>query len=859
MSELPTGTVTFLFTDVVGSTQLLHELGSGHDAVFAAHQGLLRATFDAHHGYEVDAQGDAFFVAFGRASDALACAVAAQRALAAYSWPNDHRIEVRMGLHVGEPRIVEGHYVGLDVHRAARVAATGHGGQIVLSEAVRSLVGDVLPSGTTLRDLGLQRLKDLPQTEHLYDVLIDGLRQDFPPLKTLEARPHNLPIPPTPLTGREKELTAIEELVRRETVRLVTLIGPGGTGKTRLSLQVAMDVLEDFHDGAYFVDLSPITDPELVVSTIAQTLGAREQGSRPLLDLLKDYLREKHLLLLLDNFEQVMGAARVVAELLGAARKLKVLVTSREVLHLRGEHDYAVPPLTVPTGKPLPPLEHLTQYEAVRLFIERAQAVKGDFEVTSVNAPAVAEICYRLGASLKVLTGGARDLPARQQTLRDAIAWSYNLLSESEQALFRQMAVFVGGFTLDAAEAVCSPNGELEMNVTDGVAGLVDKSLLRSVEGYNGEPRFAMLETIREYAAEQLEASGEGEALHARHAAYFLHLAEAAEPELLGPAQIEWRNRFATEQANLRASLTWSLKTGHADIVLRTASALVPYWEWQGLLSEGQQWLEQGLKHDGGGVAVQLQAKALNAQGVLAFRQAMIEEAMQLAQQALAVAERLNDDGIAASSLRILGILALWTRDFEVAVAMHEESLERYRRVGDLAGESAELTNLGLGYSLRGEYNRAQPLFVESMNMVKRYGDNAGIARTLLIWSSCAYLGGEYGEAAQWLREALRIFEEVKDLWSFAFGLYVAAGVMESRAHLLEAARLLGANAAQNVTLRMEWTGWLPYDVILQRVRAGLDDDAFAEAFEEGRGMTLDEALTYAREWLSKAELNHLE
>src|SRR5258708_22672847 len=479
MSKLPTGTVTLLFTDIEGSTHLLQQLGEQYTSVLSEYRDLLRTAFSEHHGYEVDTQGDGFFVVFVRAREAILATVAAQRALITHSWPEGVVVRVRMGLHTGEPSLIGEGYVGLDVHYAARIMSAGYGELVLLSQTTRELVKNDLPDGISLRDLGEHRLKDLQRPIHLYQLVIVGLPADFPPLKTLDSRPNNLPVQLTPLIGREKEVATVQNLLQREDVRLVPMTGPGGTGRTRFGLQVAADLSDLFPDGVYFVNLATISDPTLVVSTIAQTLDLKETGDQPLLDLLKGYLRDKHILLLLDNFEQVASAALQVADLLTTCPKLKVIVTSRAVLHVRGEQEFPVPPLAVPDPQHLPDLVALSQYEAVALFVSRAQATNPTFQLTVSNASTIAEICVRLDGlplaielaaarakvlspqvllaklerRLQVLTQGSVDLPERQQTLRNTLAWSYDLLSPQEQRLFRQLSVFLGGFTLEAVEA----------------------------------------------------------------------------------------------------------------------------------------------------------------------------------------------------------------------------------------------------------------------------------------------------------------------------------------------------------------------------------------------------------------------
>ncbi len=554
-TDFPAGTVTLLFTDIEGSTCLLQQVVDQYAHLLVDYRRLLRAAFHQWWGHEVDSQGDAFFVAFERATDAVSAAVTVQRALASHGWPEGVTVRVRMGLHTGEPQLSSEGYVGLDVHYAARIMRAGHGGQVLLSQTTRELVVHNLPQGVSLRNLGEHRLKDVERPSHLFQLDIAGLPAGFPPLKTLGAHLNNLPAQPTPLIDREQEMARICQLLRRENVRLLTLTGTGGVGKTRLGLETAARLLDEFAGGVCFVPLATISDPDLVVPAIAQTLGVREAGDWLLMERLKAYLRNRRLLLFLDNFEQVLQAAPRLSELLQACPELKMLVTSRAVLHVYGEHEFPVLPLPVPDLSHLPESEALAQYAAVALFLQHAQAVKPGFQMTPANARAIASICARLDGlplaielaaarvkllspqallarlahRLEVLTSGARDVPARQQTLRNTLAWSYNLLDAEEQRLFRRLSVFVGGCTLEAVEAVYTTLGDMAAPVLDGVASLIDKSLLQKVEQEGEELHLLMLETIREYALECLAASGEMEVTQQAHAVYYLALAEEAE------------------------------------------------------------------------------------------------------------------------------------------------------------------------------------------------------------------------------------------------------------------------------------------------------------------------------------------
>jgi predicted ATPase/serine/threonine protein kinase/DNA-binding CsgD family transcriptional regulator len=538
--DLPIGTVTLLLMDIEASTRLLQQLGEHHAAVLADFQQLLRTIFYQCHGHEVDMQGDALFVAFARATDAVSAAIAVQRALADHPWPEGISVRIRAGLHTGEPLLTPEGYVGPDVQQAIRIMNAGHGGQILLSQTTTNLVEQDLPDDVKLDDLGEHRFTDLGRPKRIFQLSISDIPANFPPLKTLATYPNNLPVQHTPFIGREQEVAAVCDLLRRENTRLLTLTGPGGTGKTRLALQAAAELCETFTDGVFFVNLAPISDPAFVVRITAETLGIQEGADWSLLERLKENLWQKHVLLLLDNFEQVASAAVQVVDLLAACLQLKVMVTSREVLHVRAEREFPVPPLPLPDPKRLPDLTALSHYTAVALFTQRAQAVKSDFQLTNANARAIAEICARLDGlplaielaaariklllpqallarldqRLDVLTGHWRDVPARQQTLRNTIAWSYNLLDAQEQRLFRLLSVFVDGCTLQEVERLCVAldGREAAGQMVDRVALLIDKSLVQQIEQEGQELRLVMLETIREYAMECLIVNGELEA-----------------------------------------------------------------------------------------------------------------------------------------------------------------------------------------------------------------------------------------------------------------------------------------------------------------------------------------------------------
>lgn len=788
MRDLPTGTITLLFTDIEGSTQLLHQLGDEYGELLASCRALLRSAILEQRGHEVDTQGDAIFAVFARASDALSAAVAAQRAFASSSWPQGVAVRVRMGLHTGEPsRVAEG-YVGLDVHRAARIMSAAHGGQVLLSQTTRDLIAHEGAEGVSLRDLGEHRLKDFEQTMRLYQAVIAGLPADFPSLKTLDGRTDTLPVPPTVLIGRENEVAQIKKLLRREVVRLVTLTGPGGTGKSRLSIQVAAGLQDAFKGGVFFVLLAPIADPILVLPTIAQVLGIRDGEGKEQALRVVETLQQRPVLLVLDNFEQVVGAAGQVADLLASCPQLKVLVTSREALHVRAEHEFAVPPLTLPDPAHLPRLVTLAHISSVALFVQRVQAVKPEFRLTAANAREVAEICVRLdglplaielaaarmkllspqallarmGQLLTLLAGGARDMPTRQQTLRNTISWSYRLLNVQEQRLFRWLSVFVGGCTLQAAETVCAGVG-VEMN---DITSLIDKSLLRSIEqlGENGgEPRLLMLETIREYGQELLASGGEAADVRQAHAEYFLQLAEEAVPELDGPLLTSWLGYLEQEHDNLRAALHWFLEAGQASVALRLCSALERFWVVRGYRTEGRRFLEQALAGSAG-VAPSVRAKALLAAARLSFMQSDYDRGKALAQESLALFRELGDKRGIALALNRLGIAAWRRADFPTAQVLMEEDLALYRELRSPDRIAWSLFALGLLNIKQGEYTRASASFEEGLALFRKLDNKRGIAASLTQMAAALFASqGDQTMVYPLLTQGLSLDREVGD------------------------------------------------------------------------------------------------
>ena len=901
VTNLPTGTVTFLFSDIAGSTRLLQQLGPQYAEALATHQALLRAAFAAHHGQEVDTQGDSFFAAFPTAPAALAAAAQAQHALAAHSWPASWpagaTVRVRIGLHTGAPVLAAKRYVGLDVHRAARIAAAGHGGQILLSQATRDLAEADLPDGARLVDLGEHQLKDLQRPEHLYQLLLPHLPADFPPLRTLDRAHHNLPVQLTPLVGRREAVGQISELLTRDDVRLVTLTGPGGIGKTRLAVQVAAEVVDHFADGVYLVALGPIADPDLVMSAIAQTLGLRDLGSVAPEDSLKTYLADKTLLLVLDNVEHVIAAAPRIMQVLTACPRLTVLATSRVSLHLRGEHEFAVPPLDLPARRRArarasltqADLASLTTYAAVALFIERAQAVKRDFTVTNANAPAIAEICARLdglplaielaaarvrlltpqallarlSSRLKLLTGGPRDLPERQQTLRNAIAWSHDLLAPQEQILFRRLAVFAGGCTLEAAETICAAPAAappLATDTLDSLDSLAAQSLLRQHDpqhdpddGENeneNEPRFQMLETIREYGLEQLRAHGEAEALQQAHLVYYRTLAEHTAQQFFSAREAPWFAMLEREHDNFRAALGWAREQSDATEGLRLAGALAHFWFTYGYLSEGREWLEgllalpQPAAAPEDIVPADVRARALYGAGDLATWQGDFDHATTRLEQSLTLARSAGDRGLVVDALNRLGVTAVQQGNSEQSAQWFEESLMVARELGDLTHLLGPLNNLGEVAYMLGDYARAAAFYEEALANSRQVGDRR-VHVMLGNLGNVARHQGNMVKAEALYRESLDAARALGDPRAIAESLEGMSMVRAMAGDGVRAARLFGAATAARdlIGAPQPPTEREDRDVALRPARDALGEAAWQQAFAGGRALSLEQAL----------------
>jgi predicted ATPase/class 3 adenylate cyclase len=809
--RLPAGTVTFLFTDIEGSTRLLKELGDDYADALAEHRRVLRAAFARHGGVEVDTQGDSFFVAFARASDALAAAADGRVAL------SDGPIRVRMGLHTGEPLLVDDDYVGIDVHRAARIAAAGHGGQILVSQSTRELA-----RAEGLRDLGEHRLKDLTAAERIHQ-LGEG---DFPPLKSLNQT--NLPPQPTPLVGRRRELREVIDALRVS--RLLTLTGAGGSGKTRLALQAAAELVEEFLDGVWFVSLASLRDPNLVEPTIAHVLGARDD--------LEEFFQGKKLLLLLDNLEQLLPEiAPWIAQL-----DVPVLATSRERLHIRGEQEYPVPTLPVD--------------DAIVLFTQRARQLNPTFEpdeyVTEIarrldGLPLALElaaarakvlkprdILRRLGRSLELLTAGTHDAPERQRTLRATIEWSFALLAEPEQRVFGRLGVFAGSFDVEAAWEIAGAD-------LDTLQSLLDKSLLRNTE----ELRFFLLETIREYALERLDSSREAETLQQRHAMHYVALAEQGQRALRGPDSLLWLDRLGHDHQNLRAALAWSLARTEQDVTLRLVGALWLFWILRGHVREGRRWAADAVASSSD-LRTPTRARALFGASEMARAQGDYRAAVELKETALPLFRDLGEDGSVASVLSDLGAIAAQAGEYERAGTLHEEALSTRRALGDAFGIAHALMGLGRLARSKGRYAEAAKIFEECADSFREVGSSVDLASALheLGLTYCSV--GDTDRAAEALHRALELAREMQDIPGTMWSLQSLAGMALARDDAAGAARLLGI-----VDRLQEETGIAMLDDMerertLAAARACLGDEMFTTSFSEGREVSVEEALAVA-------------
>ncbi len=798
--EPKTHLATFLFTDIEGSVKLWESAPEKMKVALQQHHEILKEAISSNGGEAFQIVGDAVCSVFPTAPSAISAAVTAQRRLHQEQWDLPSPIRVRMGIHTGEAErtskdsLTGGYASNPTMNCVARVLNAGHGGQILLSLVTKELIEDSLPMNTALRDMGEHRLKNITRPEHLFQLNIAGLPSDFPPLNTLDSARHNLPLQLTSFIGREKEIADVIRLL--EKARLVMLTGPGGTGKTRLSLQVANELLDQYPDGAWFVELAPISDPSLVASTIAAALNLPAEMQRPAIDMLCDYLREKELLIVLDNCGHLVEAcAQMVNRLLHAAPKFRILASSREALGIAGEVSYRVPSLGLPDIKDVPTVESLNQYEAVQLFIERATSAVSTFSVTNENVSAIAQICHcldgiplaielaaakvralsvdqiakRLDDRFRLLTGGSRTALERHQTLRATLDWSHNLLSPEEQILFRRLSIFVNGWTLEGAESVCSDestsDGIRSEDIQNLLEHLVNKSLV-SAEDWQSETRYRMLETMRQYADEKLIEAGETGNLCERHLEYYLNLAESAAPHLLKPEQLEWLARLEAEHENIRAALERSLGLERPEYALRLAAALGDFWHLHCYWNEGATRLESALAKPAQELTAAektARARALYQDAELASDLDDLERLQVSAEASLALCATGMDRRDLAIARFYVGIAFHRHEDYENARPLLEQSLTEFRELKDLFWGAITQRWLSIILVARGEksWKSWGETINQDLELARRTGERLNLASVLVDCGEWAWTDDQIDEAEAHLSEAQTLYEQI--------------------------------------------------------------------------------------------------
>ena len=870
------GVVTFLFTDIEGSTRLWEEQPERMQVAVASHDAIARAAVEHHRGRIVKMAGDGVHAVFDDPLDGVEAALQLQQELADPAATGGIALHVRCGLHAGVDERRDNDFFGRAVNRAARISGVAHGGQVLLSQAVASLVRDRLRQGSSLRDLGTVRLRGLTTPEQVFQLVHPELRVEFPSLRSLEATPNNLPLQVTSFVGRERELADVKRLLAG--TRLLTLLGVGGIGKTRLSLQVALEVMDDYPDGAWFVELAPLSDPELVQQAVASVLGVKEEAGRPLLEALEKHVASRNELLILDNCEHVVHACAELAErLLQAGRQLKILTSSREHLHVAGETTYLVPTLGIPDPSDAPTPETLSEYESIRLFVDRAVAAQPAFTVTERNARPITEICRRLDGiplaielaaarvralsidtiaerlndRFRLLTGGSRTALPRQQTLRALIDWSYDLLTDQERALFRRLAVFAGGWTLDAAEAV-GTDGEIERTgVLEALIKLVEKSLV--VSEFEGR-RYRLLETIRQYAQERLKDSGEDMQARARHFAFYSALAERARPELVGPQQAAWLSLLDTERENLLVAHRWcdSAETG-GELGLKLVSSVWRYWMFRGLLALGYRITVEAISRVGAQRSTHTRCRALFDAGQLACVMARYGEARKHLDESLEIARAIEDKRRVAEVLQPLGLASLGQGDVVAARAYLEEALTLAQQLDNKREIAAALNALAQVHRLQANLIAAESLYKQVLTLARELGDRESIAIGLLNLAMVSVGRGAAPRASTMLLEALSIAREIGSRPAGQSVLEVSAGVAAALCDWAHATRFYGAaeeHAAQT-GLRRDPADEAFLEPLIARARATMGGAAFVAGDKAGRSLSYEEAMDETRAWLA--------
>ena len=864
------GVTTFLFTDIEGSTRLWDREHERMALALARHDTIVRAAVVENRGVVVKMSGDGAHAAFDDPLDALSATLQLQLELADPAATHDVALRVRCGLHAGVTERRDNDFFGGAVNRAARIMSIAHGGQILLSQAVATLVGERLPPGAALRDLGAVRLRGLESPERVFQLVHPRLRQEFPALRALEATPNNLPQQLSSFVGRERELAEIGKLLR--STRLLTLTGAGGLGKTRLTLHIAADLLDEFSDGVWFVELAPLSDARLVPQAVASALGATEEVGRPVIEALVKLAAERRMLLILDNCEHLIDAsAELARQLLQAGPHLKILASSREPLRLSGETIYPVPALATPDGTQPITVERLAQFEAARLFADRAAAAQPSFRLTAQNAAAVADICRRLdgiplalelaaaharslsiesiaarlGNRFALLVGGDRTALPRQQTLRALIDWSHELLTDRERVLFRRLAVFAGGFALEGAEALRAAGKEDLPDVYAILSQLVEKSLVElDVEG----GRYRMLETVRQYAQDRLDESGESEQARAAHLDFYLAYGERASPELVGPQQKIWLKRLDLERENILAAHAWCNR-GEVELDLRLVSSMRRYWMVRGLLGLGHRVTVEAVTRDGAQARSSARCAALFDAGQLCCWMGRYAEAQGYLEESLAIARELGHKKGVAVVLQPLAMASLGQGDLAAARGHLEEALVLARELGNKREIAAALNALAQVRRAEGDLDAAEPLYENVLALARELNDREVIAIGLLNLAMVSIGRGSQNRAREALLEALAIADESGSKPTGQSVLEVCAGLGALRGEWESAVRLFGAAEAQTsqTGLHRDPADEAFLAPLVARARAALGESAFAAAEASGRALGYDEAMAAAR------------
>ena len=868
MPVAPEGTVSFLFTDIVGSTKLWEKFPATMGAALARHDEILRTTCESHDGYVFKTVGDAFCVAFPTMSDALLAAIESQRKLRDENWGDIGNIKVRMGIHAGTAEFRDRDYFGGVLNRVSRIESAAHGGQILTSQVSVDLVQDEPLGGIAFKALGEHRLRNLERPEFLHQVLADGLETDFPPPKSLEVMPNNLPVQTTSFIGREKEIDEVKRLLK--TTRLLTLMGMGGTGKTRLALEVGSQIIGKYQDGVWLVELALVTDPDRIFETIANVVGVREEAERPIKESVRNFFKGKTLLLVIDNCEHVLSAiAAGIADLLKNSPHVKVLATSRHSLGIAGETIFPVPPLSMFdirledfSGPNL--AERLNQFEAVKLFVARAVAVQPSFVVTNANAPAVAEICSRLdgiplaielaaarvrslsveqiasrlGDRFRLLRGGTRDGLPHQQTLQALIDWSHDLLSEKERLLFRRLSVFAGGRTLEAVEVVCACNDVEEWEIVDLLDQLVSKSLVTIEQDTFGDPRYTMIESVWQYAREKLETSGEVQHIRDKHLDYFLKMAEEAAPHFEGIDQKEWLERFWTDRVNFRTAFEWAVASNRTKEGLRLVTALHRAIEVRGNPASIRDIYQIFLRIAGESNEDFIErAWALDAAGRLSWAQDLYKDARHYYTEAADMFDRLGATAPGMYTRTLIAFLDRGDGDRESARKRFQYGLDWGREHNDIKLIGVASSGLGSIALDDGNFDEARKLKEESLVMCRKMGDRWVIG--LILWgiAHVAIAQGDMPRAHSAITEWADIVQDLGNRWMLAY-VFEAAGeaaLAEDKAE--RAAKLFGAaeEIREHFGAQFSNSEAAQHDEMMKKLATLLPKDVIADLWKLGR------------------------